>query len=92
MIIYKKNIEKWKFWRKKSKLTFCLVSGFFYATLVFLGGIPIRLLLGKSDAIIENSFYGAIGALIPAIFLSIAIWYENEKRYKKWELDNKEKK
>lgn len=96
MIIYsKKNILKWSFWRNKSKLTFCLASGLFYTALMFVGNIIFRLVfsLGESmldQSVFEVSFYIAIGMFLPATFLSIALWYENERRFKEWELDNRE--
>lgn len=84
MIIYNKNIQKWAFWRKKSKFTFCIASGLFYAILVFVGNIVFRYFFGNSENIIENSLSVAIGGFIAVSFLSIALWFENERRYKKW--------
>lgn len=89
MIIYgKKNIHKWKYWQTKSKIVFCLVSGLVYTGFVFVGNLIIKPLFGHSDELILNSAYIAIGTFIPASFLSIALWYENERRYNVWKNEN----
>ena len=93
MIIYgKKNIHKWKYWQTKSKIVFCLVSGLVYAGFMFIGNLIIKPLFGHSDELILNSAYIAIGTFIPASFLSIALWYENERRYNVWKNENEAKK
>jgi hypothetical protein len=92
MIIYgKKNIHKWKYWQTKSKIVFCLVSGLVYTGFVFVGNLIIKPLFGHSDELILNSAYIAIGTFIPAAFLSIALWYENERRYNVWKNENEAK-
>ncbi|MDD2997097.1 MAG: hypothetical protein PHP99_12935 [Paludibacter sp.] len=92
MIIYgKKNIHKWKYWQTKSKIVFCLVSGLVYTGFVFVGNLIIKPLFGHSDELILNSAYIAIGTFIPASFLSIALWYENERRYNVWKNENEAK-
>jgi hypothetical protein len=42
----------------------------------------------KSENIIETSLYVALGAFVAASFMSIALWYENEKRFKLWIEEN----
>ncbi|MBE9467856.1 MAG: hypothetical protein IMY72_05975 [Bacteroidetes bacterium] len=86
MILYRlKNIQKWSFWRKKNKFVFCLASGLLYGTVMFLGAFVFRLILGDGIAqIIDKTLGVVIGSFIAGTFLSIALWYENERRYKKW--------
>ena len=92
MIIYgKKNIHKWKYWQTKSKFVFCLVSGLVYAGFMFIGNLIIKPLFGHFDEYILNSFIFASTAFFPASFLSIALWYENERRYNVWKNENKAK-
>jgi hypothetical protein len=38
---------------------------------------------------ISSGFSVALGAFIVVAFLSIAHWYENERRYQEWMKDNK---
>jgi len=86
MIIFrKKNIHKWGFWRKKSKIVFCITSGLIYAIIMFSGSLLFNFLSGntRGDAI-ESGLSMALGAFIAVTFLSIAHWYENERRYKEW--------
>lgn len=85
MIIFsKKNIHKWGFWRKKSKIFFCLTSGLIYGIFMFSASLLFNYLLGDMDEIIESGLSMALGAFIATTFLSIAHWYENERRYKEW--------
>lgn len=89
IILNKKNIHRWKFWRTKSKFIFCLTSGAIFGSFMFIGSISFRLLAGKADRIIESGFSVALGAFIATVFLSIAHWCENDRRYKKWIDKNK---
>ena len=86
MIIYRqKNIHKWLFWRKKSKLFYCFASGFLYGTVMFLGTFLLRFILGEEIAqVLDKTLGTAIVGFIAGTFLSIAFWYENERRYKIW--------
>jgi len=88
IILNKKNIHRWKFWRTKSKFIFCLTSGAIFASFIFLGSLFFRLLAGKTERIVESGLSVALGAFIATAFLSIAHWYENERRYKEWMKDN----
>jgi len=51
---------------------------------MFLGSLFFRLLTGKTEKMVESGFSVALGAFIATAFLSIAHWYENERRYKEW--------
>ena len=86
MIIYRqKNIKKWAFWRKKNMFVFCLASGFLYGTVMFLGTFLLRFILGEEIAqVLDKTLGTAIVGFIAGTFLSIAFWYENERRYKIW--------
>jgi len=85
MIIFgKKHIHKWNFWRKKSKIFFCITSGLIYAILMGSGSLLYDFLSGDTNGMVESGLSMAIGAFIPVTFLSIAHWYENERRYKEW--------
>jgi len=84
IILNKKNIHRWRFWRNKSKLIFCLTSGVIYSSFMFLGSLFFRLLTGKTEKMVESGFSVALGAFIATAFLSIAHWYETERRYKEW--------
>jgi drug/metabolite transporter (DMT)-like permease len=89
MIIFgKKTIHYWKFWRTKSKLLFCLTSGIVYSVFSFVFTVITKEIIGKSENIIETSLYVALGAFVAASFMSIALWYENEKRFKLWIEEN----
>ncbi|MEE4198811.1 MAG: hypothetical protein V2I54_14320 [Bacteroidales bacterium] len=89
IILNKKNIHRWEFWRTKSKFIYCLASGFIFASFMFLGSLFFRLLTGKTENMISSGFSVALGAFIVVAFLSIAHWYENERRYQEWMKDNK---
>lgn len=92
MIIFsEKRIHYWSKWRTKNKLLFCLTSGFVYSFFVFILNLIIRPILGHSENIVETSFYISLGSIIPASFLSIALWYENERRFKLWKAKEAEK-
>ena len=85
MIIFrKKNIYKWKFWRKKGKVLFCLASGLLYSIFMFLGSASVLFFTDKHEDIIERSLGIALVAFLAGSFLSIAHWFENERRYKEW--------
>ncbi len=85
MIIFsKKNIHRWKYWRSKSKFTFCLISGAFYTLLISAGHVLIKFLLGNTEELLASLLGIALGTFVSASFLSIALWYENERRYKLW--------
>ena len=86
MIVYgKKNIRKWSFWRKKNMLFYCFASGLLYGSFIFMGTFLTRLILGGEIAdIIDKTLGAAIVGFIGGTFLSIALWYENERRYKNW--------
>ncbi|MDD3080248.1 MAG: hypothetical protein PHH37_14270 [Paludibacter sp.] len=78
MIIYsQKSISKWSFWRTKSKFFYCIASGLFYAACCFVGSLLIKFFIFKDADFLENSLGVASGA-----FMSVAGWYENERRYK----------
>ena len=85
MIVFgQKTIHHWEFWRRKSKLFFCFASGLFYTLCMFLMNLLIRPMLGQGDQLLESSLLVSFCSFIPVAFLSIALWYENERRYKKW--------
>lgn len=85
MIIYsKKNIQKWEYWQTKTKFVFCLVSGLVYTGFIFIGNLIIKPLFGHYDDLLLNSVFLSIGTFVPASFMSIALWYENERRYNLW--------
>ncbi|HRZ98385.1 MAG TPA: hypothetical protein P5084_12585 [Paludibacter sp.] len=92
MIVFgQKSIHHWEFWRQKSKLFFCIASGLFYTLCTFLMNLVIRSILGHRDDLMETSFLISIGAFFAGAFFSIALWYENERRYKKWKSEKIEK-
>lgn len=92
MIIFsEKKIHYWSKWRTKNKFLFCLTSGFIYSFLVFIGNLIIRPILGHYENLVETSFFVSLCSLIPASFLSIALWYENERRFKLWKAKEEEK-
>jgi len=85
MIIFsEKKIHYWSKWRTKNKFLFCLTSGFVYSFFIFILNLIIRPILGHTENLVEESFYISLCSLIPASFLSIALWYENERRFKLW--------
>jgi hypothetical protein len=86
MIIYtKKNIHKWSSWRNKSKFLFCLTSGFLYSSFSFIALLLTKWIFDWTrGGIVESSAAIAIGAFPMVTFLSIALWYENERRYQEW--------
>ena len=85
MIIFsEKRIHYWSKWRTKNKLLFCLTSGFIYSFFAFILNLIVRPILGHTENIVETSFYISLCIFIAASFLSIALWYENERRYKLW--------
>jgi len=89
MIVFgKKTIHFWKFWRTKSKLFFCLTSGAVYSVFSLVVTVIIKAIMGKSETIIETSLCVALGAFIAGTFMSIALWYENERRFRLWLDDN----
>ena len=61
-----------------------MTSGFVYSFFAFILNLIVRPILGNTENIIETSFYISLGSFIAASFLSIALWYENERRYKLW--------
>lgn len=61
-----------------------MTSGFIYSFFAFILNIIVRPILGHIENIVESSFYISLGSFIAASFLSIALWYENERRYKLW--------
>lgn len=61
-----------------------MISGFVYSVFSFVVTIAVKAIIGKSENLVETSLYLASGSFIAASFMSIALWYENEKRYKKW--------
>jgi high-affinity Fe2+/Pb2+ permease len=86
MILYsRKNIQKWRKWRKKSKIYYCLASGFLFAVVIFIGMTAIRLITESNylKAIREAGEYSII-LFVFASFFSIALWHENERKYKEW--------
>ena len=86
MIIFsEKRIHYWSKWRTKNKLLFCLTSGFVYSFVSFILNLILRPILGHTESIFETSFYISLGSFIAASFLSIALWFENERRYKLWQ-------
>lgn len=92
MIIFsEKKIHYWSKWRTKNKFLFCLTSGFIYSLFVFILNLLIRPILGHSENIVETSFYISIGSFIAVSFLSIALWYENERRFKLWKAKEEDK-
>ncbi len=84
MIIFtEKSIHKWVFWRKKGKFVFCLSSGFLFSIFYSIAILTTKWALGREDFIysaLQNAFF----MFFPMSFLSIALWYENERRYKKY--------
>ena len=85
MIIFsEKRIHYWSKCRTKNKLLFCLTSGFIYSFFAFILNLIVRPILGHTENIVETSFYISLCIFIAASFLSIALWYENERRYKLW--------
>jgi len=91
MIIFsEKKIHYWSKWRTKNKFLFCLTSGLVYSFFVFVGNLIIKSVLGHNENLFETSFYISICSLIPSSFLSIALWYENERRFKLWNSKQKE--
>ncbi|MBN2767033.1 MAG: hypothetical protein JXR27_11730 [Paludibacteraceae bacterium] len=58
---------------------------------MFIGNLIIKPLFGHFDEYILNSFIFASTAFFPAAFLSIALWYENERRYNEWKNRNEAK-
>lgn len=77
-----KNIQSWMKIRKRGKFIFALQTSFLYASLSFLFSVIFRLILNK-NFVIEASLGAAIGFFIGGLIFSFAIWYENEKRFKK---------
>lgn len=91
MVVFgKKTIHYWNFWRTKNKLYFCLASGALYSVLMFIGNLMIRAILGLSENLLATSFYIALGSFIAGSFLSLAVWYENERRFKLWQETDKQ--
>jgi len=88
LILGKKHIHRWKRWRKWNKALFCIVSGFLYALPMFPTSLLFRYLTGKTENMLEGSLSVALGAFVAATFFSIALWYENERRFKIWEKEN----
>lgn len=89
MIIFSKShIRYWSKWRTKNKFLFCIASGAVYTLFVFIGNIIIRPILGHHEHLIGTSFFISICSFIPGAFLSIALWYENERRFKLWQKEN----
>lgn len=85
MIIYsKKNIHKWSRWQKRSKITFCLASGATYSLFMFTGLLLFKLIMGHTNNLWESLGSITLGAFIASTFMSIALWYENERRFKEW--------
>jgi len=80
----KKNIHRWKFWRKKGKVAFCLASGLLYSIYMFIGSASVIFFTNKPENLIDRSGGIALVGFIAGSFLSIAHWYENERRYKDW--------
>ena len=92
MIIFsEKRIHYWSKWRTKNKFLFCLTSGLLYSFFVFIGNVIIKTILGHYENLFEISFYLALGSLIAGSFLSIALWYENERRFKLWKAKEEDK-
>lgn len=86
IILSKKSIHRWSYWRTKSKLFFCLSSGTLYAVLAFIVSLIVRVITGFDDSSLEASLGIALGSFLGGSFMSIALWYENERRYKRWKL------
>lgn len=80
IILHKKNIHRWAYWREKSKILFCIASGLVYTSVSFLGALSSNLLAHREDAV-QTSLTVALVVFVVSGFLSIALWYENERRY-----------
>jgi hypothetical protein len=85
IILSKKRIHKWKFWKKKGKFLFCIFSGGLYAIVFFVGAYSSKWIFGNGMTDhLQHSIEIAGAGFVAASFLSIAHWHENERRYKKW--------
>jgi len=84
LIYSKKSIHKWKFWTSKSKILYCLVSGLSFTLIYFLSVLTFKLISGNTNNLIISSLNMSVGAFCASTFLSIAHWYENERKYKEW--------
>ena len=52
--------------------------------IMFSGSLLFNFLFDNTEGLIESGLSMALGAFIAVTFLSIAHWYENERRYKEW--------
>lgn len=92
MIIYsRKNIYRWKYWRAKRKFTFCVLSGALYTVIATSFSLLIKLIFNTTVELLSSLLGIALASFIAMSFLSLALWYENERRYKQWLIENSEK-
>lgn len=83
MIIFsQKSIHRWSYWRTKSKLFFCFSSGALYAILSFSFRMLLEIITGFDENSLDVCMGIALGSFIGSSFLSIAFWYENERRFR----------
>lgn len=83
MIFYnKKNIEKWAFWQKKGMLLYCVINAGIVTVITVSLNLILKISL-HSTASLWSSIAGvALGTFIGWSFFSIALWYENQRKYK----------
>lgn len=79
-LITARNYNKWTKWRQR-KLLFCLLSGFMYGVVSVFFNVVYRLLFNPV-VIIETSLAVSAGSFLGGCFFSLAIWFENERRFK----------
>jgi len=88
MWIYRnKNLQNWKYWHHR-KLFFCFLSGVVYAFIAAGISFITRYTFFRTDTLWDAVAGVGGGAFIGGCFFSLAIWYENERKYKKHCSDN----
>ncbi len=86
MIIFSdNNIYKWAWWRKRSKLLFCISSGLIFAMGVTILTLFLKLLREGGMDVTSSCLAVFGGSFVAGSLFSIILWYQNDDRYKQWQ-------